>query len=218
MNKEDFNKNLRVFMLKYGVGFSKLQKSTKIPKSTLSESLNGKLDWTLERMQKVSEVIGVSLAEIIGGSLQRTGEPGDITHLYKKGKIQLVPMLGFADCGKPATTWYDAGNKFFDAGDVSGLTTPFILNARGDSMRPYIVPGDKLLCADIEFSKIKDRTAVICLYKGIPDSAEANAKLILKRKDHVILYSVNTMYPPEEVYEEEIIKIYKLVRIIREVK
>lgn len=205
-------------MLRYGVGFTKLQKESQIPKSTLSELMNGKLDWTLSRMLKVSEILGVGLNEILYGSPQRTEQPGDITHLYKKGKIQLVPQLGYADCGKPASTWYDSGNKYFDAGDVSGLTTPFILNARGDSMRPYIVPGDKLLCADIEFSKIKDRTAVVCLYKGSPDTTEANAKLILKRNDHVILYSVNTMYPPEEVYEDDIIKIFKLVRIIREVK
>lgn len=205
-------------MLKYGVGFTKLQKESGIPKSTLSELMNGKLEWTLNRMQKVADIIGIQVTDLLSGSSQRTGEPGDITHLYKKGKIQLVPLLGFADCGKPASTWYDSGNKYFDAGDVSGLTTPFVLAARGDSMRPYINPGDKLLCSDIEFSKIKDKTAVVCLYKGIPDTTDANAKLILKKKDHITLYSINSMFPPEDVFEEDIIKIYKLVRIIREVK
>jgi phage repressor protein C with HTH and peptisase S24 domain len=56
----------------------------------------------------------------------------------------------------------------------------FGLIAKGDSMAPYINPYDVLICVD-KPDMIKDRTAVVCVFKSV-DTIEANAKLIKRDK------------------------------------
>lgn len=146
----------------------------------------------------------------------------NVTHKQAHGDYKTVasiPILGFADCGLPAAQWIDVAEKYVDVADVKQYKTPFILIAKGDSMAPYILPGDKLVCADAP-ALIKDKTAVVVGFNTLPGSYEANAKLILRdrKKKIVTLYSVNTKYPPVNYSEDEVNKIYKLVKIIRDVK
>lgn len=133
--------------------------------------------------------------------------------------VASIPVLGFADCGLPTAQWLDVAEKFVDVADVKQYKSPFILIAKGDSMKPYILPGDKLVCADAP-QLVKDRTAVVAGFNTLPDTYEANAKLIIrdKKKKIVTLYSVNTKFPPVNYHESEIAKIYKLIKIIRDVK
>lgn len=134
-------------------------------------------------------------------------------------KLRKVPVLGYAECGYPAVTWLDSASKVMDLTDAATLVNPFVLIAKGDSMRPYINPGDKLLCSE-HTEKVKDNTAVVAVFKSMPDTIEANAKLISwDRKNKLItLYSINTKYPPTNHLEDEFVKIYKVNRIIRDVK
>ncbi len=91
------------------------------------------------------------------------------------------------------------------------------MKAAGDSMSPYINKGDTLICADVPFDSIKDRTAVVAAFKAPAEMYEANAKLMVRDKEHLILYSVNTKYEPIRVSLSSVIKVYKLVKIIRDV-
>lgn len=86
-------------------------------------------------------------------------------------------------------------------------------------MTPYINPGDYLICVD-KHELIKDGKAVIVVFKGTHDNNEVNAKLIKldKKRSLVTLYSINTKHPPQVYNEDEILHVYKLIRIIREVK
>jgi transcriptional regulator with XRE-family HTH domain len=200
-------------MLYKDIGFMQMVErgKGKFSRGTLSEWLSGKYDPKPTKLMHIAQILGIEIDELF-----RDPYAGDI--IKPKPKEQLVPIVGFADCGNPAETWLQGGNKFFDAGDIKGLHTPFILTARGDSMRPYINPYDKLLCSFIPFERVKDKTAVVVAYKSPPETAEANAKLIIKKDKHCILYSVNTIFPPVEIPYNEIARVYKLVRIIREVK
>jgi len=134
-------------------------------------------------------------------------------------KNKKVPILGEVECGVPvyAQLNYDS-IKYIELTDVSHYVNPFIVIARGDSMRPYINPGDYLLCID-EPGKLKDGRAVVVNFKTIPESYMSNAKLIRYiNDDKIMLYSINTKYPPTIHRKSDIYKIYKVVRIIREVK
>jgi phage repressor protein C with HTH and peptisase S24 domain len=135
------------------------------------------------------------------------------------GKTRLIPVLAEVECGMPVYNQINQENiKMFELADVSHYNSPFIVIARGDSMRPYINPGDYLLCVD-EPMKIKDGSAVVVNFKTIPETYSSNAKLIKFLKDEsIMLYSINTKFPPTIHKKSEIYKIYKVVRLIREVK
>ena len=198
----------------------KFSKEIGVTESALSRNILGKSKWGVELLLNVSQYFKVSMDWLMNG--------GDEISFVKEplakygagyGSSKKVPILGYAECGKAPTTWYQSGNKFIELSDVSHLRNPFVIIARGDSMRPYINPQDKLLCTD-QPERIKDRTAVIVVFKSPPETYEANAKLILfnKKMGMITLYSVNTMFEPTFHREEEIAKIYKVIRIIREVK
>jgi SOS-response transcriptional repressor LexA len=140
------------------------------------------------------------------------------THSESK-HLSSVPILGFADCGLPTAQWLDVAERHIDLPDVKQYKTPFVLIAKGESMKPYILPGDKLVCADAP-DLIKDKSAVVAGFNTLPDLYEANAKLIMRDKKNkvITLYSINTKFPPVNYKEEDINKIYKLVKIIRDVK
>lgn len=128
-----------------------------------------------------------------------------------------VPLYGSVYCGTPASQWLESDvKKYFDIKlpykDVFGFI------ARGDSMSPYINPYDTIFCVD-KPELIKNRTAVVVVFKST-DTLEANAKLIKLRTDEkkITLYSVNTKYEPEDYHESEILKIYKVIGIYKEVK
>ncbi|MCC6865753.1 MAG: S24 family peptidase [Ignavibacteria bacterium] len=188
-----------------------LAKSINENAGSLSKIKRGLSGWTIEQLEKIRAIHGITLDSMFGEKHKNENTAAS--------KFTRVPVLGYAECGSPAATWQDFAVKNIDLSDAAGLINPFIFVAKGDSMKPYINPGDKLLCSEFT-EKIKDNTAVVAVFKSAPDTFEANAKLInWDRKNRLItLYSVNTKYPPTNHHENEFIKIYKLNRIIREVK
>lgn len=158
--------------------------------------------------------LGCNINWLLSGS-------GDMINEVKvfKPRTRPVAVIGEVECGVPITNQItNEAVKHIEMFDVSGLNNPFVVIARGDSMVPYINPGDLLLCAD-EPEKIKDGKAVVVNYKTTPESYMSNAKLIKFMDDEsLVLYSVNTKYPPMTYRKTEIFKMYKVIRIIREVK
>lgn len=136
-----------------------------------------------------------------------------------KPRSKPVPIIAQVDCGVPIyNQMMNEGIKYVDMFETSGLANPFIVIARGDSMVPYINNGDMLLCTN-EPEKIKNGKAVIAIYRTVPDTYAANAKLVKFMEDEsIMLYSVNTKYSPTTHLKTEIFKLYKVVRIIREVR
>lgn len=178
---------------------------------SLSKIKRGISDWTIEQLEKIRVIHGISPDMMFG---EKHKPEINISHKFSR-----VPVLGYAECGSPAATWQDNAARYFELADVSGLLNPFILVAKGDSMRPYINPGDKLLCSE-HTEKMKNNTAIVAVFKSMPDTAEANAKLVSwdKKNKLITLYSINTKFPPTNHHENEFIKIYKVNRIIRDVK
>ena len=191
-----------------------LAKSLDENAGSLSKIKRGLSDWTIEQLDKIKNIHGISMDVLFGFNAQNKADTES-----KPLKFRRVPVLGYADCGSPSVNWLDNAVKVMDIAEASVLVNPFTLIAKGDSMRPYINPGDKLVCSE-HTEKIKDNTAVIAVFKSTPDTFEANAKLISwdRRNKLITLYSINTKYPPTNHHENEFIKIYKVNRIIRDVK
>jgi hypothetical protein len=181
---------------------------------SLSKIKRGLSDWSIDQLEKIRDKFGISVDSMFGKEMKAPPDQES-----KNVKFRRVPVLGYAECGSSSANWLDAASKIADLPDVSGLVNPFILVAKGDSMRPYINPGDKLLCSE-HTQKVKDHTAVVAVFKSMPDTFEANAKLINwdRRNKLITLYSINTKYPPTNHLESEFVKIYKVNRIIRDVK
>lgn len=178
---------------------------------SISKIKRGISDWTIEQLEKIRIIHGITPDSMFG---EKHKPEIDISHKFRR-----VPMLGFADCGSPAAKWLDNALRIYEMADISGMMNPFVLIAKGDSMRPYINPGDRLLCSEFT-EKVKDNTAVVAVFRSMPDTYEANAKLISwDRKNKLItLYSINTKFPPVNYRETELVKLYKVNRIIRDVK
>lgn len=209
--------NSRLFPLLAANGITTiygLAKSLDENAGSLSKIKRGLSDWTIEQLDKIKNIHGISMDVLFNF------DPKGKTETESKPlKFRRIPVLGYADCGSPAANWYDNAERIIDLADAAVLVNPFMLIAKGDSMRPYINPGDKLVCSE-HTEKIKDNTAVVAVFKSMPDTVEANAKLISwdRRNKLITLYSINTKYPPTNNHENEFIKIYKVNRIIRDVK
>lgn len=127
------------------------------------------------------------------------------------------PIYAHVFCGTPASQWSQLEVKSHIITSIKDKSA-FGLIADGDSMMPYINPGDIIVCVD-KPELIKNRTAVVVVLKST-DEVVCNAKYILLQPEHksVLLYSNNTKYEPVVYRESEILKIYKVVQIIRNVK
>ena len=207
---------IRQLLENRGITAYRLCKDLDIDDSTYSRSIRTANTWKTAHLVKIADYFKVGLDWLVKGEtfakeVQR--ELKEVTH-----KVKAVPVLGIAECGKPVAQWAELAPKTIELTDAAQLNSPFILIARGESMRPYINPGDKLLCADMP-ERIKNGTAVVVSFSSPPDTYEANAKLIKFEKEGIVtLYSVNTQFPPTIHKDTDIQKIFKLVRIIRDVK
>ena len=199
-----------------GISAYRLCKDLDIDDSTYSRSVRTDNTWKTAHLIKIADYFKVGLDWLLKGENFAKEVQKELKEINTK--VKQVPILGIVDCGKPATSWHEYSTKTVELTEAANLNSPFLLIAKGDSMRPYINPGDKLLCADIP-DRVKNGTAVVVSFYSPPDTYEANAKLIkFEREGMVTLYSVNTAHPPTLHKDTDIQKIFKLVRIIRDVK
>lgn len=212
----------RLKNLREALGLNKNQLAVKldIDNGNLSRYETGKVKPNSEFYERlVNKFDNVNLTWLISGEgemfLQKTSEKNS----DKPSKIRSVPIFAYVYCGSPASQWdTDKVKEHLQLPSLNKYKEAFGLIAKGDSMSPYINPYDILICVD-KPDLVKDRTAVVCVFKSV-DTIEANAKLIKRNKKSgtIMLYSVNTKYEPEVYDEDEILKIYKVIRIIRDVK
>lgn len=205
-----FSENISKWMSHKGVGLIDLISKTGISQATIYRYLNGESEPNTKKLNVIASVFGISAEDL----LRSPFEPVDVKEKEDKYK---VPLLGYAQCGMPTDTWSDHAKDFKDAGEIRGLVNPFLLEAKGRSMFPYIYEKDYLLCSEIQLNQLKDKMLVVVAFKSVPGSAEANAKFISVKKKFCILYSVNANFEPMTVDYSDIYKIYKVVRIIRKV-
>jgi phage repressor protein C with HTH and peptisase S24 domain len=181
---------------------------------TLQKYIRGQRLPLPDILNKISN-LGCNINWLLNGEGEMIKKSDKLPH----AKTKLIPVLGEVECGVPVYNQISSDSiKMSEMTDVNHFTNPFIAIARGESMRPYINPGDYLLCSD-EPQKIKDGRAVVVNFKTIPETYSSNAKLIkFLDDDRIMLYSINTKFAPTVHRKSEIYKIFKVVRIIRDVR
>lgn len=213
MDRKDFSRRFAAFCDSVSLRKTEISARLGISPQALQKYLNGERMPLPDMLGKIGDM-GCNINWLIDGK-------GDMLRktVSVSPKSRLVPLLAEVDCGVPVYSQINTDTvKYIELSDINYYVNPFAVTARGDSMRPYINPGDLLVCSD-EPHKIKDGRAVIVNLKTIPEHYSSNAKLIkFVDDDYVMLYSVNTKYPPMIVKKSDIYRIYKVVRIIREVK
>ncbi|MCX6162065.1 MAG: hypothetical protein NTV87_12140 [Ignavibacteriae bacterium] len=220
MNKtnEKISEKVRELINSHGIDTASLAAKIKCDANRFLNYYYGKARWDMEYVEKTADFFRVSIDYLTG----RTDElnSGNTVMCADVKKIRQVPVFGEVYCGYPAPAWdKDAVRKYLALPEMEKYKEAFGLIAKGLSMTPYINPEDILICADIP-EKIKDGKAVVVVYKGTFDDGDINAKLVQfnKRESKVTFYSVNTKFPPQTVDEESIYKLYKVIKIIRDVK
>lgn len=197
--------------------YKRISEHLGIKYTTLIDMINKDYEsWQSKYLVTIADHFSVSTDYLLG--LSTTLSP-NIRNL-EKTKFTSVPIYGNVWCGAPAPQW-DVGDvrQYIDLPDMAKYKYSFGVIAKGDSMTPYINPGDYLICVD-KNELIKDGKAVIVVFKGTHDNNEVNAKLIKldRERSLITLYSINTKHSPQVYNEDEILKIYKLIKIIRDVK
>jgi len=213
MKRSEFASRFADFCSAVSIKKTEIAGSLGITPQALQKYLNGERMPLPDMLEKISSM-GCSMNWLINGEGEMLKN-----RIPVSSKSKLVPVLAEVDCGTPVYSQINSDTvKYIELTDINYYVNPFAVTARGDSMRPYINPGDLLVCSD-EPHKIKDGRAVIVNLKTIPEHYSSNAKLIKFIDDeNVMLYSVNTKYAPMIVRKNDIFRIYKVVRIIREVK
>lgn len=213
MDRKIFSERFAEFCGSVSVKKTEIASRLGITPQALQKYLNGDRMPMPDMLEKIGDM-GCNINWLINGKGEMLRKTVSLTP-----KSKLIPLLAEVDCGQPLYSQINADTvKYIELSDINYYVNPFAVTARGDSMRPYINPGDLLVCSD-EPHKIKDGRAVVVNLKTIPEHYSSNAKLIkFVDDDNVLLYSVNTKYPPMMVRKSDIYRIYKVVRIIREVK
>lgn len=161
-------------------------------------------DPTVQNIQKVADVLGVSVAWLTGESDFRSeqdaliqkwndqmsaGLPDEVRRIEAGIRI---PVLGSVPCGIPMESiefldteeWEEISEKMSRSGRFFGL------KVKGDSMTPRIREGDTLIVKlqpDAESGDI-----VIARVNG----DEACCKRLIKQEDGIVLQSFNPCYAP----------------------
>lgn len=161
-------------------------------------------DPTVQSVQKVADVLGVSVAYLTGESDYRSeqdaliqkwndqmsaGLPDEVRRIEAGIRI---PVLGSVPCGIPTDAiefldteeWEEISEKMSRSGRFFGL------KVKGDSMIPRIREGDTLIVKiqpDAESGDI-----VIARING----DEACCKRLIKQEDGIVLQSFNPCYAP----------------------
>ena len=213
MDKKIFSKRLNDFCKTISDTQVDFAKKLEMKPQSLQKYLKGQRLPLPEILSKISS-LGCNLNWLLNGE-------GDMIKktATKIFKTKPIPVVIEVECGVPMYNQINQNNmKYLELADVNHLINPFIAVARGDSMRPYINPGDYLLCTD-EPQKLKNGRAVVVNFKTIPETYSANAKLINFLDDErIMLYSINTKFAPVIYKKSDIFRIYKVVKIIRDVR
>lgn len=169
-------------------------------------------DPTIQNIQKVADVLGVSVAYLTGESDYKT-EQDALIHKWNEQmsaglpdevrRIEAgirIPVLGEVPCGIPieavefldAEDWEEISEVLSRQGRFYGL------KVKGDSMNPVIREGDTLIVQCTPDAESGD--IVIVKVNG----NDACCKKLIKKQDGIILQSFNPVYDPMVFNIEEI--------------
>ena len=182
--REIFKDNLTRYMRARGVDQSYIVSQLGLTASTVSDWVHGKKYPRVDAMQRLADLLGVSMAELT------TADAPSVTRPLPAGlspvRKRRIPMIGHVAAGVPimAEREYE---EYED--DTYGISCDYVLRVEGDSMEPRIIDGDVVYVReqpDVDDGQI----AVV----GVDDSV--TLKVVYHIQNGLQLISLNPKYKP----------------------
>ncbi len=178
----------------------------------------GEQRWNLEVLEAVARALEVDLADLLPPALQRGRRlpQGEFRGSNAAGPIELrpLPVISKVAAGDPKE--YTDGEYppgFADRFEPCpiDLDDPhvFALEIEGDSMEPRFPRGTVVICSPRKELR-NGRPAVVKV-----KNEATTCKILWRRKDRIILQSLNPKYPPQTIFVKDLRWAYAVVKSIR---
>lgn len=190
--------NLKQLRHERGYSQQKLAQKLNVSRSTVAMWETGSSEPSLQMIQRIADVLSVSVAELFG-------EPADPS----AHKGILIPVLGCVQAGLPNEAVEDVLDYEEITPELASTGEFFALRVRGDSMEPRMVEGDVVIVRKQDDADSGD--IVVALVNG----DEATIKRLKKRPEGILLIANNPTYEPMFFSNREIRELP--VRVIGEV-
>ncbi len=171
--------NLKQLRHERGYSQQKLAQKLNVSRSTVAMWETGSSEPSLQMIQRIADVLSVSVAELFG-------EPADPS----AHKGILIPVLGCVQAGLPNEAVEDVLDYEEITPELASTGEFFALRVRGDSMEPRMVEGDVVIVRKQDDADSGD--IVVALVNG----DEATIKRLKKRPEGILLIANNPAYEP----------------------
>lgn len=171
--------NLKQLRHERGYSQQKLAQKLNVSRSTVAMWETGSSEPSLQMIQRIADVLSVSVAELFG-------EPADPS----AHKGILIPVLGCVQAGLPNEAVEDVLDYEEITPELASTGEFFALRVRGDSMEPRMVEGDVVIVRKQDDAGSGD--IVVALVNG----DEATIKRLKKRPEGILLIANNPAYEP----------------------
>lgn len=180
--REVFRQNLKYYMNARGIDQAYIVNKLGLTASTISDWVNGKKYPRVDAMQRLADLLGVTIADLTDDQNARTPLPAGLSPV----RVRRIPIIGHVAAGVPimAEREYE---EYED--DTYGIACDYVLRVEGDSMEPRILDGDVVYVRqqpDVDDGQI----AVV----GVDDSV--TLKVVYHMPRGLQLVSLNPKYKP----------------------
>jgi len=184
-----------------------LAEAAGLARSSLCLIERGSRSPSLEALDRISEALGIGAGELLSG-----GGGGSVVR--ERPATRSVPLIGSVSAGQSRIAWTDedlpvgGGDERVDA--PSDLRDPhaFALRVRGDSMSPALHDGDVVIISPRLGRVRAGGNALVQMRDG-----RVYLKAVYRRKDTLILQSVNPAYEPIAIPRSEVRRLMRVAAI-----
>ena len=200
-NKKVLSNNIKRFMKQRGVERSKMAADLNVKYTTLTDWINGNVYPRIGSIEKIADYFNVEKSDLI------ERRPDNVIPITKTVKI---PLLGEIACGDPILAEENIEEYIDEPVNYLPSGKCFYLKAKGDSMKPTISNGSKVLIRqqpDVEDNEI---AAVL-----MAETNEATLKRVKRSSGTIFLMPDNPEFTPIIVGKENPARILgKAVRVV----
>ncbi len=126
--------------------------------------------------------------------------------------VNPIPVYKNIPCGLPAEIFSDEATEFIWVKESKA--DHIAVEAKGHSNMPLIRDKDIIVAKQVQ--KPKNRDIVVTNFKSSPEFLNGNIKLFQRLSDkEFLLIPINTEYPTERHFYNEVYSFYKCIRLIR---
>jgi len=167
---------------------------------------------------KLAKTLGVEMLDAlkkagytVSTDFTTASSPLPLPKVTPQGKTIMVPIIGSVKAGPNGISFQEplGTHEVVESALIVGVQS-YWLQVRGDSMSPYLLPGDLVLfheCPDVPSGSL----AIIII-----DGEEGTVKWLKRDDNYIRLEAENPYYPPREFRDKELLNV-KIVGPVTEI-